>query len=82
MFHYVAFPNLPLPRPRDYKKTINVSCWCASNQLLAYDFHYLHLSWRISGAQLGLHRREGLVLVLGPGGGGNVVLDQFGRLLS
>lgn len=63
-------------------KTINVSCWCASNQLLAYDSHYLHLSWRVSGAQLGLHRREGLVLLLGLGGGGNVVLDQFCRLLS
>lgn len=66
-------------------KTINVSCWCASNQRPAYDSHYLHLSRRVSGAQLGLHRREGLVLVLGPGGGGgggNVVLDQFCRLLS
>lgn len=81
VFHYVTSPNLPLPRPHDYMKTINVSCRCASNQLLAYDSHYLHLSQRVSGAQLGLCRREGLGLVLGLGGG-NVVLDQFCRLLS
>lgn len=82
VFHYVTSPNLPLPRPHDYMKTINVSCRYASNQLRAYDSHYLHLSRRVSGAQLGLHRREGLVLVLGLRGGGNVVLDQFCRLPS
>lgn len=32
--------------------------------MLAYDSHYLHLSQRVSGAQLGLRRREGLVLLV------------------
>lgn len=62
-------------------KTINVSCRPAPNQLLAYDSHYLHLSRRVSGAQLGLRRQEGLVLVVGVGGEENVLLDQFYRLL-
>ena len=45
-------------------RTINVSCRPAPNQLLAYDSHYLHLSRRGSGAQLGLRRREALVLLV------------------
>lgn len=51
-----------LPEPSDNMKTRNVLCRPASNQLLAYDFHYLHLFQRVSGAQLGLHRQEKLVL--------------------
>lgn len=71
----------PLLQPHDYMKTINVSCRPAPNQLLAYDSHYLHLSQRVSGAQLGLHRQEGRVLVVGVWGGGSALLDQFCRLL-
>lgn len=52
-------------QPHDYMTTINVSCRPAPNQLLAYDSHYLHLSQRVNGAQLGLCRQEALVLVSG-----------------
>lgn len=77
--HLYAFPLL---QPHDYMRTINVSCRPASNQLLAYDSHYLHLSRRVIGAQLGLCRQVGLVLVVGVRGEGNVLLDQFCRLLD
>lgn len=57
LYHLSPFSLL---QPHDYMKTINVSSRPASNQLLAYDSHYLHLSHRVSGAQLGLRRQEGL----------------------
>lgn len=60
---------------------LNVTCRSASNQLLAYDSHYLHLSWRVSGAQLGLRGREGLPSVGAVRGGRGLLLDQFCRLL-
>ena len=82
LLHYViCMPSPLLLQPHDYMRTINVSCRPASNQLLAYDSHYLHLSRRVIGAQLGLRRQEGLVLVVGVRGEGNVLLDQFCRLL-
>lgn len=60
---------------------LNVTCRSASNQLLAYDSHYLHLSRRVSGAQLGLRGREGLPSEGVVRGGAGVLLDQFCRLL-
>lgn len=60
---------------------LNVTCRSASNQLLAYDSHYLHLSRRVSGAQLGLRGREGLLSEGVVRGGAGALLDQFCRLL-
>lgn len=63
-------------------KIRNVLCRPALNQLQAYDSYYLHLSERVSGAQLGLCNEDKLVLLVRSGGKGNGSVLQIDSLIG